>query len=317
MDKRKKARCSRTTPKRDERFPSPEEAGGYRLVLPVSLALLLAPLLLHAQAAGGMPGWRSVRDAPGLSAEERAGADFLAGFLDIARYEVLSEPMRRRLLRYAADHRAGDPALVLCWEGHTAAKIVNAFHAVEEAGEAVRREDNRRIGASTALQGNQNDHWSTTATGEGGQQVQGQPVTLRWSFVPDGTIIPGGEISGEPTNDPSNLRAWLAGIYGGSAGGPAASQPWFPIFQAVFDNIAAETGLRYVYEPNDDGATLSSAASGTGVAGVRGDVRISGHALDGNSNVLAYNYFPDYGDMVIDTTDNFFNDTSSDSLRLR
>ena len=49
---------------------------------------------------------------------------------------------------------------------------------------------------------------------------------------------------------------------------------------------------------------------------MRGDIRISGHYIDGNSNTLAYNYYPDTGDMVIDTGDNYFNSTFSDSIRL-
>jgi hypothetical protein len=289
----------------------------WRSVLWIGVSLVVGLVSdLAAQDGDLKPGWEKVRLLSGLSAEERAGVDFLEGFLDLARYELLADPMRKRLLRYAADHRDGDPALVLCWEGHTRAEIVSAFHAVEEAGAQVRREDNRRIGASTALQSNLADHWSTTATNGGGQGAQGQPVTLRWSIVPDGTIIPGGEVTGEPTNDPSNLRAWLAGIYG-SVPGTDQDQLWFPIFEAVFASWASQTGMRYVYEPNDDGATLTSAGSGAGAIGVRGDVRISGHALDGNSNVLAYNYFPDYGDMVIDTSDNFFDNTTSNSQRLR
>src|SRR5262249_5618035 len=45
--------------------------------------------------------------------------------------------------------------------------------------------------------------------------------------------------------------------------------------------------------------------------------RISGHSIDGNAGILAYNYFPDNGDMVIDAGDSFFTDTSGNSLRLR
>ena len=123
-------------------------------------------------------------------------------------------------------------------------------------------------------------------------------------------------MGGEGFNEPRNLRAWLAGLYGGSATGSPTNQPCVPIFQAVFDEYAAQTGVRYIYEDNDDGVRLNDFLNGQGVLGVRGDIRISGHALDGNSGVLAYNYFPDSGDMVIDTSDSFFNITSNDSLRL-
>lgn len=271
----------------------------------------------HSHATGSIsPAWQSVIEAPGLSAEQRAGARFAARHVHFDEFQQLPPEHRSRLIRYAADHRDGSPSLVLCWHSGTPAAIVQAFHAIEEAARHVRRPRGPEPGIGTALQVDPADHWSTTASGGGSQGTQGLPVTLTWSLVPEGTIIPGGEVDGEGTNDPSNLRAWLAGLYGGSSTGPAASQPWFPIFQAVFDDIAAETGVRYVYEPNDDGAQLSSLSGGRGVLGVRGDVRISGHALDGDSNVLAYNYFPDYGDMVIDTSDAFFNNLSNNSQRL-
>lgn len=280
-------------------------------------SLLVASSLLQPGSGAEARSWSEVIDTPVLHAEERAGARFLQGHLDFESYEALSPGHRNMLLRYAADHRRGNPRLTICWRDNTPAEVIHAFMAVEQAGLEVRNENRRPIGIGTAFQIDLADHWARTATNGSGQGAQGQQVTLTWSFVPDGTLIPGGEVNGEATNDPSNLRAWLAGLYGGSATDPADQQPWFPIFQAVFDSISAQSGVRYVYEPVDDGATLSSASSGQGVLGVRGDVRISGHALDGNSNVLAYNYFPDYSDMVIDTDDNFYDDLSNDSLRLR
>jgi len=291
----------------------------------VSVPLLAWFAGIAGAAEGLVPGWEQVLEQPGLSAEEQLGAQFLAGHLAIDTFSVLPPAIQRQLLRYAAKHRDGAPPLVVCWHQDTPREIVEAFRLVEQAGQAVRREDRRPTGIGTAFQADLDDHWQQTATHGSGQGAQGQPVTLTWSIVPDGTIIPGNEVGGEATNGPSNLRAWLAGLYGGSATGPAADQPWFPLFEAIFDNIAEKTGLRYVYEPNDDGwdpvamtgTALSGTTSGRGVLGVRGDVRIAGHTLDGNSNVLAYNYFPDFSDMVIDTSDNFFNITSGNSLRLR
>ena len=150
------------------------------------------------------------------------------------------------------------------------------------------------------------DRWSTTAT-NGGGLGQGDPMTLTWSIVPDGTSIFG--YNGEPTS-PSNLRAWLNGIYGSQA-------VWLPIFEGVFDRWSELNGVTYVYEPNDDGSPWTSTNIASGVLGVRGDVRISGHFIDGNSNVLAYNFFPNFGDMVLDTGDNTYNNTSNNSLILR
>ncbi len=145
--------------------------------------------------------------------------------------------------------------------------------------------------------------WSSTAT-DGSGLSEGDPMTLTWSVVPDGTSITSGY--GEPAA-PSSLRAFLTNIYGSEAA-------WLAVFQQVFDRWGQITGITYVYESSDDGATLSGLG---GAIGVRGDIRIGGHAIDGNYGVLAYNYYPNNGDMVIDTPDSFYSNTSSNSLNLR
>ena len=147
--------------------------------------------------------------------------------------------------------------------------------------------------------------WSTTAT-NGGGLAQGDSTTITWSIIPDGTNIPGGAVPGEPTG-PSNLIAFLNGIYGNQA-------TWLPLFEGIFNRWAELTGVRYVYQATDDGGAFPSSQ---GLLGTRGDVRIGGHFIDGNSNVLAYNYFPNTGDMVIDTGDGFYSDTANNSLRFR
>jgi len=152
--------------------------------------------------------------------------------------------------------------------------------------------------------------WTSTATNPG-PLGQGDPTTITWSIIADGVNIPG--FAGESAAD-SNLIATLDGIYG-SAGGPLSNRPWFPQLRSVFDRWSAVSGINYVYEPNDDSAAF--AAASVGILGVRGDVRIGGHTIDGNSGILAYNFFPDNGDMVIDTGDNFYNDTSQNSRGLR
>jgi len=156
------------------------------------------------------------------------------------------------------------------------------------------------------------DRWTRTATNTT-TLAQGDPTTIRWSVVPDGTPISG--YNGEPAA-PSNLRSWLAGIYGSNASSSAAAdQPWFNVVKSVFDRWSAVSGVNYVYEAADDGVALS--AQNGGVLNRRGDVRISGHYIDGPYNVLAYNFFPTVGDMVLDTGDSFFSNTASNSLRLR
>ncbi len=150
-------------------------------------------------------------------------------------------------------------------------------------------------------------HWNRTAT-DGGGLSRGDAITLTWGVVPDGTHIPG---FGVGDADSSDLRAYLNGLYGDEA-------TWLPIFERVFARWGDVTGITYVYEPNDDGADFSNITSESrGQLGVRPDIRIGGRAIDGNANTLAFNFFPTIGDMVIDTTDNFFQNLSNESLRFR
>ncbi len=148
----------------------------------------------------------------------------------------------------------------------------------------------------------QTSRWSTTAT-NGGGLTQGTPTTITYSFVPDGTFVP--NLIGVSGN--SDLHSWLNGIYGSQA-------TWQPLFEQVFANWSEVCANTYIYEPNDDGVALNGAS---GSLGVRGDVRIAAIDIDGNSGVLAYNNFPNDGDMVFDSADNFYNSTGSNSLRLR
>ena len=57
-----------------------------------------------------------------------------------------------------------------------------------------------------------------------------------------------------------------------------------------------------------------------GAAERTSDMRIGGHSIDGQSgsNTLAYNYFPNAGDMVIDTDNvSFYSNRTGDHIRLR
>lgn len=155
-----------------------------------------------------------------------------------------------------------------------------------------------------------NTRWSSTAT-NGNTGSAGNPITLTWGFVADGFSIPTGGVSGEITA-PSILQARLTTLYGSMANAQA-------VFQSVFDRWSAVSGISYVYTGlSDDGAVFINSP---GILGVRPDVRIGGHHLDGTFNVLAYNYFPNSGDMVLDTDEfnsgGFFTSTASSSLRLR
>lgn len=147
--------------------------------------------------------------------------------------------------------------------------------------------------------------WSNTAT-DGLTGDFGDAITVTWSIVPDGTSI-----SGEA--EPSDLVAFLDGIYGGPQGS-IEERLWFPLFEQSFDRWSELGGINFVYEPADDGATHGTAS---GIANRRADVRIAGAPIDGDSGTLAYNAFPNSGDMVIDTSDSFYNFRTFNSRRLR
>ncbi|MEL6104953.1 MAG: hypothetical protein AAFU85_02900, partial [Planctomycetota bacterium] len=168
----------------------------------------------------------------------------------------------------------------------------------------------------------QRARWESTALGL--SPNEGDPAVITWGIVPDGTdILDTNFIAGNTQS--SNLVGFLDGIYGDGGTTIVAQKPWFPLFEQMYDLWSEQTGLTFVYEPNDDQAPVSSAqAADRGIFGVRPDLRISGTALDGNFGLLGYNFFPDTdafaggpnarlggeegidGDMVIDTSDIFF-----------
>ncbi|MCA9230968.1 MAG: matrixin family metalloprotease [Planctomycetales bacterium] len=156
-----------------------------------------------------------------------------------------------------------------------------------------------------------------TSTSSGASSI-GEPATLTWSIAPDGTGLPRG--LGEPSS-PSNLIAFLDGIHHGGAspgGADLTQRAWFPLIESSFERWDAVSGVSYSYEPYDDGATYSSA--NPGILGTRGDQRIGGHSIDGQTSptYLAYNYFPNYAEMVIDTDEiNRWGNPEGNYLRFR
>ncbi len=144
--------------------------------------------------------------------------------------------------------------------------------------------------------------WSNPTGGV--SPAQGDSATVTWSIVPDGTVD-------SANSGTSNLIAFMDSIYG-SGSGPVSQRPWFNIFERAYDRWSEVSGLKFVYETADDGAPMANATN-RGVAGVRGDVRIGGHNIDGDFGTLAFNYFPNSGgnqgfdgDMIIDTNDIFY-----------
>jgi len=143
--------------------------------------------------------------------------------------------------------------------------------------------------------------WTSTSSGTSGL---GRPATLTWSVVPDNTQLPTG--LGEPVSN-SNLITFLDGIHhgGNSPGGADLTQRnWWQLMNSVFERWDEVSGITFNFEPNDDGTRLGSTGnSGRGVLGIRGDYRIGGHPIDGQTSptFLAYSFFPNNSDMVIDT----------------
>ncbi|HKQ47803.1 MAG TPA: putative Ig domain-containing protein [Phycisphaerae bacterium] len=134
--------------------------------------------------------------------------------------------------------------------------------------------------------------------------AQGTPRALTWSFVPDGLSISNGV--GEPVA-PSELFSRMDSLFA-AQGGRAA---WINRFQQCFDRWAQLCGTSYTRitvggNDWDDGAAWGSAGS----AGLRGDIRISMKNIDGGSGILAYNFFPSSGDMVIDRSENWGSTTN-------
>ncbi|GJQ30136.1 MAG: hypothetical protein HBSAPP03_20200 [Phycisphaerae bacterium] len=134
------------------------------------------------------------------------------------------------------------------------------------------------------------DRWS------GGSN--GSPMALSWSFVPDGLSIPSGV--GEAVAN-SELFARMDALFGA-----ANRATWIAQFTNVFNRWAALSGLSYTRVTAsgvawDDGAAWGTAGNDT----TRGDVRISMKNIDGGSGILAYNSYPDAGDMVIDRSESW------------
>lgn len=122
--------------------------------------------------------------------------------------------------------------------------------------------------------------WTSTAT-NGASSEADQPITLTYSFPPDSN-------TGNP--ETSNvLNATLDAAFGSRAA-------WRNLFADIFAEWSVWTGINFV-EVSDDGAPWPNSH---GVLGVRGDVRIVSYELDGQYGVLAYNYFPNLGDMCLD-----------------
>lgn len=194
--------------------------------------------------------------------------DTNCGAIDTAAYNSFKQKLK------GVHHK--DPVAV-CFAPGTDQSVVNAFQAAMQATQ----------GWPAPNQFNLAGRWPGS---------QGDPATIRWSFVPDGLNIPSG--AGEPAAA-SNLFAGMDAKFGGNRAA------WIAKFDEMFARWSLLTGLKYQRvtngtDPWDDNGDWGQPGSAT-----RGDVRIAMHPIDGPSGILAYNSFPTNGDMVIDGTESW------------
>lgn len=145
------------------------------------------------------------------------------------------------------------------------------------------------------------NRWTQTRSGNVSSRT---PFTITYSFVNDGTPITPG-LAGESTG-PSNLFSQMNPRFGGNF------ENWKRVFRSAIGTWGEYTPITYT-EVADDAAGMPNSAGSSG----RGDVRIGMHSIDDAFNVLAYNYFPNNGDMILDADDaDFFADPSQEYRQL-
>ncbi len=139
--------------------------------------------------------------------------------------------------------------------------------------------------------------WPETAYS--GVVEPGEPFTITYSFVTDGTMIPG---RGDQEPAPSNLFATF------DANFPGGRNAWQSVFHQVFARYGEMTNISFVHVPDDGAAFGISFPFGIpgqgepGAIGARGDMRISMRPI--GDGPLASNWAPTFGgDMIMDSID--------------
>jgi len=121
----------------------------------------------------------------------------------------------------------------------------------------------------------------------------GDPMTITWSIVPDGTKMPNNSTpSGiKLKSDFINRLDELFGVTQEEKTTDLTLRAWFKILENAFDKYTSKTGLTYIYEPNDNGSTLKFTST-AGKKNVLGDIRIGGLTLDTAKGSRAYSGYP-------------------------
>jgi hypothetical protein len=164
----------------------------------------------------------------------------------------------------------GQPSLAVCFAPGTPPEYMAEWEArMENYGHL-----DYRLGGRWGRTANNNQTGS-----------RGTPITLTYSFVPDGVTVDG---------QPNELFAMMNSAFG-------SPEVWQAKFAQIFADWGRVCGIQYV-QVSDDGAAWPDTR---GVLGSRGDVRIASAPIDGQWNVLALDYYPDYGDMLLDADEDW------------
>lgn len=205
---------------------------------------------------------------------------------DVESQEALRSTLRSSILPEAYRNSGIFPGQCVIWGEK--AYMLSPFEDAQQVDAFV---DKLEVGANPRYQ--ILNRITTTAT-DGPGLVNLQQITVTYSFVPDGTFVPGDAGAGS-VDGPSTLISVMNSSFGGES-------EWKPIFAQAFGRIGELTGISYV-EVTDDGAPLHTSPGSNTPGSTRGDVRISMRPFAGGGGVLAYNYFPNNMDMVIDSHD--------------
>lgn len=238
------------------------------------------------------------RSAPATPPDEELDAlrAIIEEAVGLDTFEQLTPLQRHRVVSFAWRLQHGGATPEVCFTPDA-----------EDALNTVVNTATTQFRGSVKFNGEDVNRWSETAT-DGNGLDQGDPTTLTYSFVPDGiSLLSGGAPGfGEP-DTPNDLFATFDAAFGSTG-------TWHDLIADVFDTWSELTGIDYV-QVSDDGAAFPTEP---GVIGQRGDIRIGGHSIDGGGGVIAYNYFPNFGDMVLDTDNvSFFINSSNNFRNLR
>ena len=133
------------------------------------------------------------------------------------------------------------------------------------------------------------NRWSATQI-DGGRLRRGDPVTLRWSIVPDGNSY-----SRSANSQVVDFLDDGWGVRQSRRTPDYTNRPWWTVVDNAYAQYGRVSGVSLVYVPE-----LTAEGASTGMFG---DIRIGGENIDGTpGGALADNTFPDDGDMRIDVT---------------